>query len=589
MSAAVRRAGRFARRLPRPGTAGALVLVSALALALAGGLVSSPARAQPASATWQANVAEWEQLHEAVRGYYVNGQTSQALQMARRMNDLAARAAPPLHPMQAVSAWKLGLLYHEQREPQRAEPLLRRALAIMDRMPAPDVSAQGSVVAALANLCAREGRVEEAEALYARAFALYAMPDEQSRSMQLRLQYEQAVMYSVMKDWPRAQALLERSLAGFEALPPGEQSFRMAQVLRLLGTVRRDRGDFDGALRYLNRALEAAERQTPMPTPFIGFVLTEIAVTQVAAGRPGAADETVQRALQMLDVPASTDNPSLSRTLHAKAQIQLAAGDAEGARKTATRALELKRQFVRGDALGLAQSTELLADIEDRRGNTGDAATLRTSAKAAMEADDARERDPIHTQASYVAAPPVEYPDAARRGGYEGKVLLRARVGADGIPAFVTVAGSSGYAVLDDAATTAVLRMQFTPARTRSGRAAPASVMVPIDYRLGSNGAANTTPGNAPGDPNNYAARIAAAVRPHVTFATDGIQGNPAAEFDVELMPDGYIIRVVLEKPSGYPAWDEAARRAILKTERLPFDMNGKVPPRLVMALRPFR
>jgi TonB family protein len=47
------------------------------------------------------------------------------------------------------------------------------------------------------------------------------------------------------------------------------------------------------------------------------------------------------------------------------------------------------------------------------------------------------------------------------------------------------VVESSGYAVLDEAATEAVFRMKFSPAQTRSGRAVMAPIQVPVDFRLG--------------------------------------------------------------------------------------------------------
>jgi hypothetical protein len=87
-----------------------------------------------------------------------------------------------------------------------------------------------------------------------------------------------------------------------------------------------------------------------------------------------------------------------------------------------------------------------------------------------------------------------------------------------------------------------------------------------------------------------YAGMIAAALRPNISFGSPGeIPGNPAAEFDVLLAPDGAIISAALSKSSGWPDWDAAARRAILKTGRLPRDVDGKVPARLTLVLRPKR
>jgi len=90
----------------------------------------------------------------------------------------------------------------------------------------------------------------------------------------------------------------------------------------------------------------------------------------------------------------------------------------------------------------------------------------------------------------------------------------------------------------------------------------------------------------------NWAERIAKAVRQNVIFPLQegaGLSGNPAAEFDVRLAPDGTILGAVLKKSSGVPDWDGAALRGILRTERLPLDGGGRAPPVLVMSMRPFR
>ena len=44
-----------------------------------------------------------------------------------------------------------------------------------------------------------------------------------------------------------------------------------------------------------------------------------------------------------------------------------------------------------------------------------------------------------------------------------------------------------------------------------------------------------------------------------------------------------------LVKSSGLPAWDQAALRALQKTERLPRDIDGRVPPALIVQLKPKR
>ncbi|VWX62889.1 Cell division and transport-associated protein TolA (fragment) [Burkholderiales bacterium 8X] len=109
----------------------------------------------------------------------------------------------------------------------------------------------------------------------------------------------------------------------------------------------------------------------------------------------------------------------------------------------------------------------------------------------------------------------------------------------------------------------------------------------------GASGAENAT-GTAlksSGPSGSYGGKVAAAVRPNVTFPdADLVSGNPGAEFDIRLAPDGTIVGApVLVKSSGLPNWDDAALRALQKTEKLPRDVDGTVPSRLTITLRPKR
>lgn len=72
--------------------------------------------------------------------------------------------------------------------------------------------------------------------------------------------------------------------------------------------------------------------------------------------------------------------------------------------------------------------------------------------------------------------PPI-YPLSARRRGIEGKVVLRAEIGADGTPSVVRVIRGSGHPELDTAARAAVEKWRFR-APTGSG------VEIPIVFQL---------------------------------------------------------------------------------------------------------
>jgi protein TonB len=84
---------------------------------------------------------------------------------------------------------------------------------------------------------------------------------------------------------------------------------------------------------------------------------------------------------------------------------------------------------------------------------------------------------------AYLHNPRPAYPDASRRLGQEGRVVLRVRVSAQGLPVAVAVKQSSGFSRLDEAARAAVERWRFVPAR-RGDEAVESLAEVPIQFNL---------------------------------------------------------------------------------------------------------
>lgn len=97
----------------------------------------------------------------------------------------------------------------------------------------------------------------------------------------------------------------------------------------------------------------------------------------------------------------------------------------------------------------------------------------------------AKPNAPAFVEARPLAASnrPPHYPDLARRNGWQGLCLVRAAVGANGRAVAVSLARSSGYGILDQAALTAVKRWKFTPRMVR-GTPAESTVEVPVNFSL---------------------------------------------------------------------------------------------------------
>lgn len=84
----------------------------------------------------------------------------------------------------------------------------------------------------------------------------------------------------------------------------------------------------------------------------------------------------------------------------------------------------------------------------------------------------------------------------------------------------------------------------------------------------------------------SYGGRVRAKVKPNVVF-TDEIAGNPTAEVEVRTTSDGTIISQKLVKSSGNKAWDDAVIKAIVRTETMPRDVDGRVPTPMILEFRP--
>ncbi len=89
----------------------------------------------------------------------------------------------------------------------------------------------------------------------------------------------------------------------------------------------------------------------------------------------------------------------------------------------------------------------------------------------------------------------------------------------------------------------------------------------------------------------SYAGRLAAHFQRHVVYpgGVDTIVGNPQAVVQVRVSPTGEIMSAKLSKSSGNPSWDEAAVRAIERSERIPPDVDGRYVNDFLVEMRPKR
>ena len=88
------------------------------------------------------------------------------------------------------------------------------------------------------------------------------------------------------------------------------------------------------------------------------------------------------------------------------------------------------------------------------------------------------------------------------------------------------------------------------------------------------------------GPSSSYGGKVRGKVKPNIVF-TEDIAGNPTAEVEVRTALDGTIMSQRLVKSSGNKAWDDAVVKAIVRTQMMPRDIDGRVPTPMILEFRP--
>jgi colicin import membrane protein len=100
---------------------------------------------------------------------------------------------------------------------------------------------------------------------------------------------------------------------------------------------------------------------------------------------------------------------------------------------------------------------------------------------------------------------------------------------------------------------------------------------------LGKSGTGSGSGGNAasPG----YADKVRRVVRPNISWGgeTEGLETVIA----VRCSPTGTLLSATIAHSSGNPAWDDAALRAVQRSDPMPQDIDGKTPGSFRITLRP--
>lgn len=138
---------------------------------------------------------------------------------------------------------------------------------------------------------------------------------------------------------------------------------------------------------------------------------------------------------------------------------------------------------VQQEAQDFAPSEPAPTPPQNTQSTSADNTATASSSSQAADANNAPTFTEANFRANYAHNPKPNYPAIARSRSWQGKVMLRVKVSAQGSSDGVTVEQSSGHEILDEAAIEAVTKWRFIPAK-RGDTPVASSVIVPIDFKL---------------------------------------------------------------------------------------------------------
>lgn len=129
-------------------------------------------------------------------------------------------------------------------------------------------------------------------------------------------------------------------------------------------------------------------------------------------------------------------------------------------------------------------------------------------------------------------------------------------------------------------------RLQQQIDEERQARLKALQVMAGNAYQSGGSEHATAGPGSGGSASSSYADRVRRRVQPNIVFAGD-TSLDISTLVAVDCAPDGHVLNARIVRPSGNPGWDDAAIRAVQRSDPMPLDDNGTAPAHFTITFRP--
>jgi tetratricopeptide (TPR) repeat protein len=277
----------------------------------------------------------------------------------------------------------LALFLTEHERPGEAEPLLRRAIAALEKMESRENLA--SAVVNLADVRMAQGEGEDAEQLLRKALAL-----REGTAGAGEILDRLTALLRLKGDLDEAEVLSRRALPFSRT---AERLRGLAVTLELLGKA----GE---ALTLHREALTLQEREFGPAHPQVALTLNSIALLEFGRGDVETAAPLFERALLIFERTLGPESPEAATALDNLGNVRRAQRDYQAAEKLLRRALDIRRKALGEDHPDTAVTCNNLAGVYHVQGKLDEAEPLYRKA-IAIRKGQLGENDPDTAQTLY--------------------------------------------------------------------------------------------------------------------------------------------------------------------------------------------
>ncbi len=281
------------------------------------------------------------------------------------------------------SLTKLARVLREQQKFDQAEPLLRKAVTLVEASPEPH---EKELVVALNNLamvCREQANFEEALKIYNRVSDLQSKMNV-TDTEKLTLQTNLGVVHDTMGEYEKARPYLEQSLELCEKVD-GKDSINYATCLANLKELYLHLDNYEKAEFYMKQVLDIHKAQKGANDAEVGRDLNELALIYRQGGKMEQSEPTFKSAIEISEKGGDATAGDLSVDLNNLAKLYRQQGRFADAEPLYKRSLSIKERVYGADHPQVAATLRNYATLLKEVGREDEAHAMNKRAHAIEE------------------------------------------------------------------------------------------------------------------------------------------------------------------------------------------------------------